>query len=135
VKFHPAFVEDIPISIGDFFQTSTKPLSELMKHIDVVLSTPNTAAGFETFCAGVPTVILLADGTLNMSSTKGVAGELVVKDSIELENLLRTTEFCQIKNERRALLWTDPSFPRWRKLIPPPDIQLIMGKVPIRNTS
>ena len=120
VKFHPAFVEDIPISIGDFFQTSTKPLSDLMKHIDVVLSTPNTAAGFETFCAGVPTVILLADGTLNMSSIKGVAGELVVKDSIELDNLLRTTDFCQITNERPALLWTDPSLPRWRKLIPPP---------------
>ena len=101
------------------FNLTNKPISELLQHCDVAYTDSVTSAAVDAYCSGVPVVSERNPMLLNLSPLRGRKGVLFVSDSTELANALLSIENGRENHKReiREFFHTDPSLPRWKKLL------------------
>jgi surface carbohydrate biosynthesis protein (TIGR04326 family) len=118
VKPHPA----CPIHIADYpslcMTLTMEPIAKLLAECDVAYTSASTSAAVDAYCAGVPTVSVLDQNTLNLSPLRGCEGVLFASTPEKLAAGLASAATTQrTRDDRNEFFTLDPQLPRWRKLI------------------
>ena len=118
IKPHPA----CPISFSSFqnlkFKVSDKPIHELVHKFDIAYTSCFTTAALDAYGAGLKIISVLDPTTLNLSPLRGIKGVQFVSSEDDLRKALLTASINIKGNYKRVNYFhTEPSLPRWRKLL------------------
>ena len=98
------------------FKLVTNPLYEILHKFDIVIGVHQSSAHLDTHLAGLPVIVYLPDGDLNLSPLRGVYGVHVVNNG---ETLVKALEVScsNIKRNYSQFFWLDKNLSKWRKAI------------------
>jgi len=98
------------------FVTNDGSISEQLKIADLAIAPSSTSAAVETFCLGIPVVILLGAGTFNLSPLRNMDGVFFATDENGLGLAIASASAAGRTNPR-PYFNIDPTFARWRSLL------------------
>lgn len=119
LKPHPLFRVDLSAYPGLRVESSTTlGLDRILGEYDVALAANSTSAAIDAYLAGVPVIVGLNGGDLNLSPLRGEPGARFAGTPEELaEALLEARATAAAKPERDEFFYLDPELPRWRRLL------------------
>lgn len=127
VKPHPVCpvrVEDYP---GMRIEVLSRPLGELVREYDVAYAGSTTSGAVDAFQAGLPVVVMLGEGQLNLSPLSGCHGVTFVGNSDELATALLDAlpEDEQVRETaaRVPYFHLDRDLRRWQRVLSQADGQ------------
>jgi surface carbohydrate biosynthesis protein (TIGR04326 family) len=117
VKPHPNLAIDAGRYPALDLRVVNDPLIEILHEFDVVCSSNMTSAAVDAYLAGLPTVIMLDEKSLNFSPLRGMSGVRFVSTPEEMAEAIRTAEPARTNADRDEFFFRDPGLPRWRRLL------------------
>ena len=99
---------------------TNSPLSDLLDHFSIVLTSAVTSAAVDGFCAGKYMITIMDPRSLNLSplKQKGLKGVSFVSSANELAQLLTNLDNININiNHGMDYFYINKDMPRWQKLL------------------
>ena len=118
LKAHPGHA----VSLADYprlrVEQTDLALGELLGDYDIAIAANSTSAAVDAFVAGLPVIIGLHGGSLNLSPLRCQAGVRFVSTSKELVDALRAAACGGAGDrDREDFFFLDPGLPRWKRLL------------------
>ena len=116
LKAHPDYLITQENYYNLKFELTTNPLYEVLHKFDIVIGSHQSAAHLDAYLAGLPVIIYLPDGDLNLSPLREVCGVRVVHNG---ETLVKELEVLHSNKKRdySQFFWLDKNLSKWRKAI------------------
>jgi len=121
LKPHPGYAVDLGRFPSLKIAATTKPLSELFDHYDVVLAANSTSAAVDAYVALLPVIVAVDGASLNLSPLRGRQGAYFASSARELSDSLQSVANSAVQDFRRDdFFFLSPDLHRWRRLLARP---------------
>jgi surface carbohydrate biosynthesis protein (TIGR04326 family) len=118
LKPHPGYAVDLGRFPSLKITRTTRPLSELFYHYDVVVSANSTSAAVDAYVALLPVIVAVDGESLNLSPLRGRQGAYFVSSPRELVDSLQSVASAAAQDFRRDdFFFLSPDLHRWKRLL------------------
>jgi len=117
VKSHPGNLivkNDYP---NFFFTMTDTAISEILNEFDVVYGANPSSASLDAYLTGLPVIVDLQEGTLNMSPLRGLPGVKFVSTVSGFKVAIKTINSWSNTRYRDKYFHLERELPRWQSLI------------------
>jgi surface carbohydrate biosynthesis protein (TIGR04326 family) len=118
-KPHPGYAVDLARYRSLAACETAEPLAQILPEYDVAVCANSTSAAVDAYVAGLPVIIGVDGGGLNLSPLRGQAGACFVSSAEDMAAALQgigSVEAVQDR-DRKQFFWLDSRMPRWRQLL------------------
>lgn len=112
---HPMCLISSDILRNFGFITNSHSISEQLAACDLVIASSSTSAAVESYCLGIPTVVLLSIDTFNLSPLREMDRVFFAANENEFRSAVEDALLFG-KTSPRPYFNLDPRFSRWRSL-------------------
>jgi surface carbohydrate biosynthesis protein (TIGR04326 family) len=117
-KPHPGYVVALADYPGLQANETSDPLDQILEQYDIVFSANSTSASVDAYITGLPVIIALDKGQLNLSPLRGHPGVHFVATSEELASVLyEISQNLSTHQNRSDFFFIDHKLPRWQSLL------------------
>lgn len=116
-KPHPGYAVRLDAYPGLRVSETQEALAQILDEHDVAVAANSTSAAVDAFVAGLPVIIALDGGALNLSPLRGRSGVRFVSSAAELAQSLQSVTGGASTEERADFFYLDRQLPRWRRLL------------------
>jgi surface carbohydrate biosynthesis protein (TIGR04326 family) len=116
-KPHPGYAADLGACQGLRVVETREALGQILSEHDVAVAANSTSAAVDAFVAGLPVIIALDGGALNLSPLRGRVGVRFVTTAAELAQSLQSVAGDASMAERADFFYLDRQLPRWQRLL------------------
>jgi surface carbohydrate biosynthesis protein (TIGR04326 family) len=118
LKPHPACVFCLVDYPGLTIDETTEALDQILNQYDVALAANSTSAAVDAYIAGLPVIVAVGGGELNLSPLRGEVGVRFVSDEKELAKALGVFSAGGLAiSPTRKMFFMDCELPRWKHLL------------------
>jgi len=118
-KAHPLTPVDVSRFPGlEDAQATAEPLGRILADFDVAVTANGTSAAVDAYQAGLPVVVGLNGGELNLSPLRGLPGARFAGTASEMSAALKAAAGAPAARPSGSeFFFLDPELPRWRRLL------------------
>lgn len=118
IKSHPGYAVKLTDYPGLQADETSEALDRILGEYDIALAINSTSASVDAYVAGLPVIVGLAGGDLNLSPLRSQPDVRFFSTPEELaEALQAAANGMATSPDRKEWFFMDPDLPRWRRLL------------------
>lgn len=117
-KSHPGYAVDLAHYPGLQMDETTEALDRILNEYDFAVAANSTSASVDAYVAGLPVIIGLDGGDLNLCPLRGQPGVRFVSTPGELAEALQPRGRSRaVNSDQHEFFFLDQELPRWKQLL------------------